>query len=64
MLTIPDEYPSYYEFSGRKIEPRLCDITTTGAKVMVNSIGSQASFRNSIAKAMGTFCMSSTPEAM
>lgn len=53
MSTIPDEYPGHYEFTGRKkIEPRLCDITTTGAAVIVNSIGSRASFRNPIAQSI------------
>jgi len=48
-----DEYPGYYEFTCRKrIEPRLCDVTETGAAVIVNSIGSRASFRNPIAKAI------------
>ena len=48
-----DEYPGYYEFTGRKrIEPRLCDVTETGAAVIVNSIGSRASFRNPIAQSI------------
>lgn len=51
------QYPSYYEFSSKKfIEPRLCDITTTGAAVIVNSIGSRANFRNSIAQSVLRAC--------
>jgi len=53
MAPIPDEYPNYYEFTGcKRIEPRLCDVTETGAAVIVNSIGSKASFRNPIAEAI------------
>jgi len=46
------DYTSGYEFSGRIIEPKLSDIATTDAAVIVNSIGSRASFRNPIAQSI------------
>ena len=51
MGAVLDASPGYV-FSGRVIEPRLCDIASTGAAVIVNSIGSRASFRNPIARSI------------
>ena len=44
---MPETQPSAsgYEFNGRLIEPRQCPIEATGAAVLVNSIGSKATFR-------------------
>jgi O-acetyl-ADP-ribose deacetylase (regulator of RNase III) len=48
----PQGIETGYDFSGRILRPWLGDITATGAAVIVNSIGSQASFRNPIARSI------------
>ena len=47
-----DPYPSYYEFSEAKkrIEPRLCDITATGADTILHAVSIEAPFSNRLAK--------------
>lgn len=52
MQQIAKSNSSGYIFSGHVIEPKLTDITKTGAAVIVNSVGSKASFRNPIAQAI------------
>lgn len=50
MITASDEFPKYYEFSGRRIEPYQGDITTAGAAVIVHAVTITATFNNRIAQ--------------
>jgi O-acetyl-ADP-ribose deacetylase (regulator of RNase III) len=51
-MSAPADEQSGYAIGRQVIVPRLGDIAQTGAAVIVNSIGSRASFRNPIAQAI------------
>jgi O-acetyl-ADP-ribose deacetylase (regulator of RNase III) len=50
MVITSDEFPKYYEFYSRKIEPYQGDITTSGAAVIVHAVTVTATFNNRIAQ--------------